>query len=82
MCPALSALFRKELICTKDPSGFSSYGERQTSKSSRARSRGSLYSLDAEQILYAWQESDLSAAVHEEVKKPQRTWTFEFGLHI
>eukprot|EP00434_Breviolum_minutum_P003933 symbB.v1.2.003456.t1/scaffold194.1/size275082/17 len=67
---------------TADPSGFSSYGERETSKSSRARSRGSLYSLDAEQILYAWQESDLSAAVHEEVKKPQRTWTFDILLAL
>ena len=82
--PDLPALFHKELICTKDHSVPSStpssgihhlrgmYGERQVSKP-----------VDAEQILYAWQESDLSSAVHENVKKsePQRNRKFEFGLH-
>ena len=59
------------------------YGERQLSKCSKARSRASLHSVDAEQILYAWQESDLSSSVHENVKKsePQRNRKFEFGLH-
>ena len=93
--PDLPALFHKELICTKDHSVPSStpstgihhlrgmYGERQLSKCSKARSRASLHSVDAEQILYAWQESDLSSAVHENVKKsePQRNRKFEFGLH-
>ena len=93
--PDFPALFHKELICTKDHSVPSStpssgihhlrgkYGERQLSKCSKARSRASLHSVDAEQILYAWQESDLSAAVHEKVKEsePQRNRKFDLGLH-
>ena len=94
MFPALSA----EWICIKDLSGSSptcscgirdlrgsrgsaTNGERQSV--STARNKLSLHSVDAEQILFAWQASELSSAVHEEVKEsePPRDPKFELGLH-
>ena len=59
------------------------HGERQSFKCGKVSPKASLQSVDAEQILYAWQESDLSAAVHQEVKEsePQRNRKFDLGLH-
>ena len=61
--------------------GSATQGERQSL--SKARNKVSLHSVDAEQILFAWQASELSSPVHEEVKEsePPRDPKFELGLH-
>ena len=61
--------------------GSATHGERQSV--SKARNKVSLHSVDAEQILFAWQASELSSAAREEVKEsePPRHPKFELGLH-
>ena len=68
--------------------GSATQGERQLVN--KARNKVSLHSarshhsvVDAEQILFAWQASELSSPVHEEVKEsePPRDPKFELGLH-
>eukprot|EP00434_Breviolum_minutum_P003929 symbB.v1.2.003454.t1/scaffold194.1/size275082/15 len=62
--------------------GSATHGERQSV--SKARNKVSLHSVDAEQILFAWQASELSSAAREEVKEsePPRHPKFDILLAL